>query len=100
MERCIHKHLYNYVISNKMLTSFQSGFIKGDSSVNQLALFYNDASKALDEGEKTYGQSFAMYQKRSTEFGIKVSFTSYHPSVSMAPFFIGSPLIFQNANNG
>ena len=30
-------------------TSFQSGFIKGDSSVNQLAFFYNDVSKALDE---------------------------------------------------
>ena len=37
IERCIHKHLYNYVISNKMLTSFQCGFTKGDSSVNQLA---------------------------------------------------------------
>ena len=35
-----------------MLTSFQSGFIKGDSSVNQLSLFYNDVSKALDEGRE------------------------------------------------
>ena len=51
MECGIHKHLYNYVISNRMLSSFQTGFIKCDSSVNQLAFFYNDVSKALDEGE-------------------------------------------------
>ena len=35
-----------------MITSFQSGFIKGDSSVNQLAFFYNDFSQALDEGKE------------------------------------------------
>ena len=49
MKCCIHKHLYNYVFSSKMFTFFQSGFIKGDSNVNQLAFFYNDVSKALDE---------------------------------------------------
>lgn len=52
MERCIHKHLYNYVISNNLITSFQSGFIKGDSTVNQLAFFYNDICKALDDGKE------------------------------------------------
>ena len=35
MERCIHKHLYNYVVSHKLITPFQSDFIKGDSNTNQ-----------------------------------------------------------------
>ena len=52
MERCIHKHLYNFVISNKMLTFFQSRFIKDDSSFNQLACVYNDVKKALGEGKQ------------------------------------------------
>lgn len=52
MERCIHKYLYNHVISNKLLTPFQSGFIKGDSTINQLTFLYNDISKALDEGKE------------------------------------------------
>ena len=26
MERCVHKHLYNYVVSHQLLTPFQSGF--------------------------------------------------------------------------
>ncbi len=52
MERCIHKYLYNYVIDNNKLTSYQSGFIKGDSTVNQLTYLYNDICKALDEGKE------------------------------------------------
>ncbi len=52
MERCIHKALYNYVVENSILTSFQSGFVKGDSTVNQLAYIYNDICKALDEGKE------------------------------------------------
>ena len=52
MERCVHKYLYNYITSNKLLTSFQSGFIKGDSTVNQLVYVYNDICHALDEGKE------------------------------------------------
>ncbi len=52
MERCIHKHLYNFIADNKILTSFQSGFIKGDSTVNQLVYVYNDICKALDDGKE------------------------------------------------
>ena len=94
------KHLYNYVISNRLLTPFQSGFIKGNSSVNQLAFLYNDIGRALDEKGKKYGLSFVMYQRHSIEFGIKVSFISCHPSVLVVPFSISSPLIFLIANNG
>ena len=52
MERCVHKHLYNYLIENNLLTSSQSGFIRGDSTVNQLTFLYNDISRALDQGKE------------------------------------------------
>ncbi len=42
MERCVHKYLYNFITINNKLTPFQSGFRKGDSTVNQLTYIYND----------------------------------------------------------
>lgn len=52
MERCIHNYMYNFFISNNLLTSHQSGFIKGDSTVNQLVYLYHDICNALDEGKE------------------------------------------------
>ena len=52
MERCVHKHLYNFLTSNKLLTSHQSGFIKGDSITNQLTYMYNEICKAMDTGKE------------------------------------------------
>ncbi len=45
-------YIYNCIVSNDKLTSYQSGFIKGDSTVNQLTYIYNDICKALDEGKE------------------------------------------------
>ena len=36
MEKLVHKHVHNYLLENSIITSFQSGFTAGDSSVNQL----------------------------------------------------------------
>ena len=52
MERCIFKHIYNFIINNNILTKFQSGFIRGDSTTNQLLYIYNDFCKAIDEGKE------------------------------------------------
>ena len=52
MERCIHKHLYNYVVSHKLITPFQSGFIKGDSITNQLLHTYHTFCEAVDSGKE------------------------------------------------
>ena len=38
MERCIHKYLYNYIVSNQILTPLQSGFVPGDSTTGQLSI--------------------------------------------------------------
>ena len=49
-ERLIFKRLFSFLQENNVLTSFQSGFIPGDSSVNQLTFLYNVFCKALDDG--------------------------------------------------
>ena len=52
MERCIHKHLFNYLKLNNIITPYQSGFQSGDSTINQLVYLYNKFLKALDEGKE------------------------------------------------
>ena len=46
------KHLYNHFHDNQILSSLQSGFIPGDSTVNQLTFLYNTFSQALDSGKE------------------------------------------------
>ena len=50
MEKIIHKHLFNYFNDHSIITSLQSGFVLGDSTVNQLVDIYNTFCKALDNG--------------------------------------------------
>ena len=52
MERCIHKHITNYLITHSVISPFQSGFQSGDSAVNQLLHLCNEFSKALDESKE------------------------------------------------
>ena len=51
-ERAVFKHIYNHLHDNNILTSLQSGFIPGDSTVNQLAYLYNAFCQALDTGKE------------------------------------------------
>lgn len=51
-ERLIFKHLYNHLHDNNILTPLQSGFIPGDSTVNQLTYLYNTFCQALDSGKE------------------------------------------------
>ena len=48
MERIVFKHLYHHFLVNETLTPLQSGFIPGDSTVNQLTFLYDTFCKALD----------------------------------------------------
>ena len=50
LERIIFKHVYNYLKDNDFFTPWQSGFMPGDSTVNQAACLYHHISKALDDG--------------------------------------------------
>ena len=51
-EKIVHKHVHNFLLENHVITPFQSGFIPGDSTVNQLVDLYNTFSRAPDEGKE------------------------------------------------
>ena len=51
LEKIVHKRVFNYLNDNNILTSLQSGFLPGDSTVNQLAGLYNTFCKALHVGD-------------------------------------------------
>ena len=38
MEKIVHKHMFNFFLDKRAITSLQSGFVLGDSTVN-LCLF-------------------------------------------------------------
>ena len=50
MEKIVHKHVFSFLNANSVITSLQSSFVPGDSTVNQLVDIYNTFSKALDDG--------------------------------------------------
>ena len=47
-----YKHDFNFFHDNNILTSLQSEFLPGDSTVNQLADLYNSFFKPLDNGKE------------------------------------------------
>ena len=51
-EKLIFKYLFNHFRDNHLLSSLQSGFLPGDSTVNQLTYLYNTFSEALDSGKE------------------------------------------------
>ena len=53
LEKCIHKHVYNFLQYNNIITQSQSGFIPGDSTVNQLLCICNDLCSSFDKGITT-----------------------------------------------
>ena len=50
LEKIVHKHMFNYFNDDSIITCLQSGFVPGDSTVNQLVDIYNTFCKALDNG--------------------------------------------------
>ena len=52
MEQIIYKHTYNFLHDHRILSPLQSGFIPGDSTINQLTFLYNEFSQALDNGKE------------------------------------------------
>ena len=47
-EKILFKHLYNFLISNNLITKNQSGFRPGDSTVNQLLYFVHKIAMSFD----------------------------------------------------
>ena len=51
-EKCVFKHLHNYLVANNIIIPAQSGFTPKDSAVFQLIDLYDTISKAMDEGKE------------------------------------------------
>ena len=49
MERVVFKYSFNFIREHGLLSAFQSGFIPGDSTINQLAHVYHIMCEALDK---------------------------------------------------
>lgn len=52
MEKIVYKHLFNFLTDHNVITSLQSGFVPGDSTVNQLVDIYNTFCNALGQGKE------------------------------------------------
>lgn len=52
LEKNIFKHFFNFLQDNNIITSFQSGFIPGDSTTNQLVYLYNFFCQSIDSGKE------------------------------------------------
>ena len=52
LEKIVHTYVFNFLMDHEVLTTLQSGFISGDSTVNQLVDIYNSFCKAIDEGKE------------------------------------------------
>ena len=51
-EKILFKYIFNYIREHNLLTPFQSGFIPGDTTVNQLVYLVNMFSQAVDSGKE------------------------------------------------
>ena len=88
MELCVHKYLYNYVIDHNFLSPYQSGFVAGDSTTNQLVFLYDEFCKGLDEG-KEIRVVFCDISK-AFEFGIADFYKNCLQSASLILSYSGS----------
>ena len=71
MERCVHKHIFNYISENSLLTPLQSGSIQCDSTTFQLLYTYHSILEAVDSGKKCVLFSVTL-ARLLTEFSTKV----------------------------
>ena len=62
LERCVHSHVLNYLKVNNIITQSQSGFMPGDSTVNQLTSIYHDLCTSFDQGITTQSIFFRHLQ--------------------------------------
>ena len=49
MERAVYKYIFNYIIQHALLYAYQSGFLKGHSTVFQLLEIYHRICQKLDD---------------------------------------------------
>ena len=48
----MHKHIFEYLEENTIISEYQSGFKPTDSTINQLTYLCNEFAKATDESKE------------------------------------------------
>ena len=81
-----------------MLSSFQSGFIPGDSTINQLTYLYHTFCEALDSGTEVRPSSVTS-AKPLIVLGTHDSYTNLKQLVSQRRFLTGSKVISLTDDN-
>ena len=99
MEKLVHKYVFNFFLEHQVITTLQSGFTAGDSTVNQLLDIYNTFCRALDEGKEVRAVFFSILVKPSTGSGIKVFYTYCILLVSLVTFWSGLLTTFLRGSN-
>ena len=79
LEHLVFKNLYNHFRNNNIITSFQSGFIPGDSTVNQLTYLYNTIILFVKHWKRSSSRFFATLPRHLIGFGMRVLFINYVP---------------------
>ena len=68
LERIIFKHMYNFLNANNLLSGYQSGFIPGDSTTDQLVDFTNMIYESFED-KKEVRSIFLDISLGQTELG-------------------------------
>ena len=80
LEKIVHKYVFNFFRDNNVITTLQSGFAPGDSTVNQLIDIYNTSCNALDEGKEVRA-IFCDISKAFDRYGTRVFFSNLNLQV-------------------
>ena len=75
MERVIFKHVFNFFRTNSLISSNQSGFIPGDSTINQLLLLYHELCLVVDHRKKFESYSSTLV-RHLTKYGTPVYYSN------------------------
>ena len=101
MERCIHKHFYNYVITDRILTPLQSGFVPGDSTTCQMLHMYHMFFEAtVNNGKEVWAVFCDISAKPSTGSGTRDYSINYGVLVVLKRFWLSFLAISQVVDNG
>ena len=71
MERVVYKNVYNYLVRNKLIYEYQSGFLPKHSTIHQLLELYNSIPNSLEKKNLVVFYSVT-FPKLSIKFGTGV----------------------------
>ena len=71
MERVVYKNVYNYLVRNKFIYEYQSGFLPKHSTIHQLLELYNSILNSLEKENLVVFYSVT-FTKLSIKFGTGV----------------------------